>query len=257
MSAHHLLPFHAALMLVMALASPAALAEESATNNAASPAQTVAQAYNIDGWEQIERIDFTFNVQSPGRDEPVVRQWSWWPKQGKVRLNREGGPVELLLVRGSTMLREGQLLGEEGVRVHRHFINDSYWFLFPFQIVWSNPTVRSAGKAPFDLPIGDGKARKLIVQYPDEGGYTPGDAYDLYLDPQTQLIQQWVFRRGGKAEGSAMTWQKHRQLGPIIVSTDHWGAPNEQGERFHLWFTDVRADVAGQDEPATPQPLEP
>ncbi len=100
------------------------------------------------------------------------------------------------------------------------------------------------------------RREKITVQYPDEGGYTPGDAYDLYLNPQTRLIEQWVYRRGGKADGSAMTWEKHRQLGPIVVCTEHWGAPNDKDERFHLWFTDVRVKVAGQDELIKPQPLE-
>ena len=216
-----------------------------------TPAKAIATAYGIDGWRKIQRLDFTFNVDLPNRDEPMSRQWSWWPHKGEVMLAKGDGQVTVPLVSGTTNVESGVQLTSEQRNAHKQFINDSYWLLFPFQIVWSNPTITNAGAAP--LPIGEGEAVKVTAQYPDEGGYTPGDAYDLFVDPSTHRIEQWVFRRGGKENGSAMTWEKHRQLGPIVVSLDHWGAD----EKFHLWFTDVRAEVEGEDEPVTPEPIEP
>ncbi|MEM6855538.1 MAG: hypothetical protein AAF593_14120 [Planctomycetota bacterium] len=125
--------------------------------------------------------------------------------------------------------------------MHSQFINDSYWLLFPFQLVWSDPTVTDAGMQP--LPLGGGEGQKLICQWPAEGGYTPGDAYDLYLG-EDGLIQQWVFRRGGQENGRAHTWEDHQQLGPIIVSLDHHGPPpGNEGSGFRLWFTDVKATL--------------
>lgn len=73
------------------------------------------------------------------------------------------------------------------------------------------------------------------MRYPAEGGYTPGDAYDLYLGGEG-LIVQWVFRKGGGPEGRAMTWENNVDLGPITVCTDHTNADKS----FRLWFTGLK-----------------
>lgn len=237
-------------LALLATAGTATAQGSAAAELQTQPAPTIAQAYGIDGWSQIERIDFTFNVQRPGRAEPMSRQWSWWPNDTAVRLEKEGQePIEY---RRNELPRMRLPSDHPIIQADRQFINDSYWLLFPFQIVWSNPEVSYEGEAP--LPMGDTDAPKITVQYPEEGGYTPGDAYDLYLD-ENHRIQQWVFRRGGKPDGSAMTWSQHRQLGPIVVSLEHEGPANAQGERFRLWFSDVRAELVNADQAVTPQPM--
>jgi uncharacterized protein YbgA (DUF1722 family) len=48
----------------------------------------------------------------------------------------------------------------------------------------------------------------------------------------------------------AHTWEKHRRLGPIVVSLDHWGPD----KKFHLWFSDVKAKLTSG-ETVTPQTM--
>lgn len=204
-----------------------------------SAAQEIASAYGLEGWDQIERIEFTFNVQAG--DRRVQRHWTWDIAAGEVTREQEDSePVSFPVADGSIMLPVGVELSGESAKAHRQFVNDSYWFLFPFQIVWSDPQVTDHGDTP--LPIGDGEARKVTVQYAGKGGYTPGDAYDLFVDDNGRIVQ-WVFRRGGKAEGSAVTWDAHHELGPIVVSLEH-GHPDRD---FRLWFSEVRAVVADED----------
>ena len=75
----------------------------------------------------------------------------------------------------------------------------------------------------------------VVVSYPTEGGYTPGDAYDLFLDKNDRIIQ-WVYRRGGAKEPTRITtWEDHRQVGPLLLALNHYG----QDKNFHVWFTDV------------------
>lgn len=276
MHAHDLL----AGMLVLSLALAAGCNAPSLEQH---PAERVADAYRIDGWDRIERLDFTFNVQSPGRDEPTVRQWSWHPRTDEVTRHDiepdrvtssiaeavrmvEGAFIEGFENEGEVQDLETQVrelryrrdaideISDEALRevlreIDHQFINDSYWLLFPFQIVWSNPTVTHEGEQP--LPMGEGTAPKVTAQFPDEGGYTPGDAYDLYLD-ENHRVQQWVFRRGGRSDGRPATWEDHRQLGPIIVSLGHRGPDDE----FRLWFTDVRAELTDAEDEVTPVPME-
>ena len=251
----HALPTIAASLSFALSASAAPPATQPATPPAANAdndaiAHAIADANGLEGWHKIERLDFTFNVDAPNRDKPLARQWSWWPKQGKMKLHGDGDEVQVPLAPGSMNLLDNARYTQRATRAHKQFINDTYWLLFPFQIVWSNPTVTDQGKAP--LTMGGDVARKVTVQYPNEGGYTPGDAYDLFIDPDTHLIEAWEFRRGGKANGKRMTWEKHRRLGPIVVSLEHWGSDKQ----FHLWFSDVRATLTGRDAPVPPQPME-
>lgn len=211
-----------------------------ADDHAESSALQLAEAYGLSGWSQIAQIEYTFNVELPNRDEPIARRWIWSPGQREVwRItggDSNGTPIDL------------DAVSEADQEIHQQFINDSYWLLFPFQLVWSNPAVTSEGVQP--LPLGEGAGQKFITQWPTEGGYTPGDAYDLYLG-EDGLIQQWVFRRGGQPEGNAHTWEDHQQLGPIIVSLDHHGP---EGSGFRLWFTEVKATLT-DGTVVTPQPI--
>lgn len=204
------------------------------------PGLDLAERYGFSNWDQIAQIEYTFNVQLPNREEPITRQWVWSPGHREVTRITADDPD------GTSIHLDA--VGETDQDIHGQFINDSYWLLFPFQLVWSNPAVTEAGVQP--LPIGEGEGQKLITQWPDEGGYTPGDAYDLYLG-DNGLIQQWVFRRGGQPEGNAHTWEDHQQLGPIIVSLDHHGP---EGSGFRLWFTDVKATLT-DGMVVTPQPI--
>lgn len=227
-------PIAAALSLVLCTAVAAQTLQE-------QPARTIAQAYGIDGWDRVEEIHFTFNVDTG--DRQISRQWSWQPKEGRVTLHRPG--AEPITYDRDELSPDTP---EAVVAADRQFINDHYWLLFPFQPVWSNPATTYEGTAA--LPIGEGEAHKVTVQFPSEGGYTPGDAYDLYVTDDG-MIRQWVFRRGGQPEGSPITWEGNAKLGPIRVSTEHRTA---QGHR-RLWFDNLSVRLTGEETPATTQPL--
>ena len=230
------------IVMLSLVASPLAAAQK------ASLAERIAEAYGIDGWSEIQQLDFAFNVQLPD-GKTVKRSWSWDVGSGGVTRTVDGESVSFEPggVDGSS--------GEEVRKAHQQFINDTYWLLFPFQLVWSDAAVTGVGEEA--VPMGEGKATKVVAQWPSEGGYTPGDAYDLYLGDDG-MIEQWVFRRGGQdaAKGSPATWEEHRQLGPIVVSLDHYGPEAGNGkQRFHLWFTDVEATLKGG-ETVTPGTME-
>jgi hypothetical protein len=199
------------------------LAEERAAPHAG---QRIANAYGFGHWDEVVEIKYTFNVKTPDRE--TARHWTWRPKDDLVTLEVDGEePVTY------TRSSLNDKTPEAVITADKRFINDSYWFLFPFQLVWSNPTITDAGKAV--LPIGEGDGRKVIVQYPDEGGYTPGDAYDIYLGGEG-MITHWVFRKGGGEKGNPMTWEANKTLGPIEVCTDHYNTDKS----FRLWFSGLK-----------------
>ncbi|MEL7088044.1 MAG: hypothetical protein AAGL98_06325, partial [Planctomycetota bacterium] len=114
------------------------------------PGAALAERYGWSGWDQIEQIDFTFNVQLPGKDEPVVRRWEWdinAGERGEVRRITERAELDFEVYHFNLGDTRDLAVGETK-QVHQQFINDTYWLLFPFQLVWSDPEVTEAGPAP-------------------------------------------------------------------------------------------------------------
>ncbi|NUP90450.1 MAG: hypothetical protein HUU25_11625 [Candidatus Sumerlaeia bacterium] len=205
-------------------------------------AQALAGRCGLAAWSQVDEIRYTFNVQS-SRGE-THRSWVWEPRTGRVTLTSPDATEEITYNHGGPPMSEGDPLRETD---HR-FINDKYWLLFPLHLAWdSGVTVTDDGPQP--APFGLGTLPSLTAHYGGEGGYTPGDSYQLHLG-EDGLPVAWTFRSGGEGEGRPMTWDGWSRLGPLLLSLDHTNP--ESGTR--LWFTDVSATIGG--EVVTPQPLE-
>lgn len=176
-------------------------------------ADSVALAHGYAAWSDVRRVDFDFVVEV--NDTPRVdRGWTWYPRRDSVVLS--AGDGLLSFVRGGDL--DSAALEADG-----QFINDSYWVMMPFYLVWSeggySPTVTRGVTAP----LSGAPATMLTVAYGAEGGYTPGDAYDLYVDADHRLTE-WVFRRGGGEEATMTTaWTGYRDVEGLLLPTDHPG----------------------------------
>jgi hypothetical protein len=187
----------------------------------------LARRYGIEAFAQVEVLRFTFNAQVGTKT--VRRAWIWKPPTGKVTAvtGKQRLPVTF------THPPAGKP-SDAGLRaLDAKFVNDRYWLLFPLHLVWDTTAeVEDRGWGP--RPLGDGRARWIAVSYPAEGGYTPGDVYELFLNDDG-LIAEWIYRRGGAPAPTRMsTWEDHRRLGPLRVSLDHRGP-----DGFRVWFSDV------------------
>ena len=194
-------------------------------------AEQVAEAYGVSKWDEITEIKYTFNVQNRARR--TSRTWTWEPKAKRVTFEGPGPDQKQTTVTYRTF-EVAEDSDESLRRIDHWFINDQYWLMFPFHLVWDdNVTITEMGEQP--LPIGDGTARQLVVKFGDTGGYTPGDVYELFIDDD-DCIMQWVFRRGGAEDSyNPATWENNTVVGPIMVCTDHY----RPGSEFRLWFSDV------------------
>jgi hypothetical protein len=202
--------------------------------------EKIAQAYGVSGFGKIEEIKFTFNVKKG--EIAASRSWIWRPKEDKVTFLGDGKTDKpVTYIRKEITADSPDTLRQ----IDAHFINDQYWLLFPFHLVWdSGMTVRIAGEN-VKYPMGGGSGRMVRVSYPPAGGgYTPGDKYELFLD-DNDMISQWIYRRGGAEKPTVIaTWQDNRHMGPIIISLNHLGADNN----FRVWFTDVEMKLTGSDD---------
>lgn len=202
-------------------------------------AETLAKTYGIESFGQIEAIRFTFNAQRPGAD--VSRSWIWEPKTDQVTYegkDKSGKPVHVTYPRS----RLDSQSAEVKDTIDPGFVNDQYWLIFPFHVVWDGAAVEDAGVQK--LPLGDGSAKKLVVKYSSAGGYSPGDTWELYIGPDGR-IQEMVYRRGGPRKPGTVTatWADYKKAGPLLVSLDHRGTADDKP--LHVFFSNVAVKLAG------------
>jgi len=204
--------------------------------------EQIAKTYGLDSFGQIEAVRYTFNVQFPGVS--LSHSWEWEPKTGKVTYegkDKDGKPVKVSYVRSELASQPDSVKNE----VDPGFINDNYWLVFPFHAYWdTGATITDDGMKK--LPIGAGTARLVAVKYPNEGGYTPGDTWELYMGKDNR-VAQFIYRRGGAKKPSVVisSWTGYKKAGPLLVSTEHRGTAD--GNPLHLWLTDVSVKLTGSD----------
>ncbi|MEO2062454.1 MAG: hypothetical protein ABGW97_05710 [Christiangramia sp.] len=184
--------------------------------------QKIAEANGFKEFDDVEKIGFTFNVKV-GDSVRSKRHWVWNRKAGKISLT-ENDSVSSYVKKDS--------LGDSEKSIDSKFINDSYWLLFPFQMEWSNAKISDPKEAT--APISGDQMKMLTVSFPSEGGYTPGDSYDIYYDDDL-MIQEWVYKSADGGREMATTWEDYKNYDGIKIAQSH---KNKEGN-FELFFTDI------------------
>jgi hypothetical protein len=186
-------------------------------------AEEIAVAHGIENWDNVSEVKFTFKVD---RDtiKGKGRSWVWKPKEDSVTMM--AGETTVSYIRSK--------MDSTHIGTDRGFINDKYWLLVPFQLVWdASATISESKKA--ESPIGKEQLDMITILYADEGGYTPGDAYDIYYD-NNYLIKEWVFRKGNSEEPSlTTTFENYIDYNGIKIAIDH----KQEGGNWNLNFADV------------------
>jgi len=204
--------------------------------------EQLAKTYGLDSFGQIDAIRYTFNLQFPGVN--VSRSWVWEPKTGQVSYegkDKDGKPVKATYARSQLNSQPANVKDD----IEPAFVNDNYWLIFPFHVYWdTGADVQDKGMQK--LPMGKGTARQVVVKYPSEGGYTPGDTWELHVDKDNR-IEQLAFHHGGTKKPSVViaSWAGYKKAGPLLISTEHRGTAD--GKPLHLYFSDVSVKLAGSD----------
>jgi len=204
--------------------------------------EKLAKTYGLDSFGQIEAIRYTFNVQFPGVN--LSRTWTWEPKTGQVTYegkDKDGKPVKVTYLRSQLSSQPANVKDD----IDPGFVNDNYWLIFPFHVYWdTGAAVTDEGMQK--LPLGKGSAEKVVVKYPSDVGYTPGDTWTLYVGADGR-VEEFRYDRGGPKKPSVViaTWAGYKKAGPLLISTEHRGTAD--GKPFHLWFTNVAVKLAGSD----------
>jgi len=205
-------------------------------------AEQIAKTYGLDSFGQIDAIRYTFNAEFPGVN--LSRSWVWEPKTGQVSYegkDKDGKPVKATYVRSQLNSQPANVKDD----VDPGFVNDQYWLLFPFHVYWDT-SANVQDKGMQGLPLGSGSSKLISVKYPSEGGYTPGDTWDLYVGKDNR-VEQMVYHRGGPKKPSVVivTWEGYKKAGPLLISADHRGTAD--GQPVRISFSNVSVKLKGSD----------
>lgn len=180
--------------VVVALLGIPAAADDSVLPTSSEPplVTQIAKATGHEAFSRLSHLRFTWKHVPSG----TARSYDWDLKARRVAVTIDGETVEVP--------SEGPV-PEDLQRAHSAFVNDNYWALFEHHLVFDTvESIEDLGEQA--VPGFDelGHCRALAVQYPGEGGYTPGDRYVLYLGAEG-LPVAWAFHKGGAEEPSLVT----------------------------------------------------
>ena len=158
------------------------MASEEVIPDNPTTAEAIAYANGYENWDDVSEIQFTFNVDRG--EQHFERSWTWMPKEDKVKMVSEKDTINYVRSKMDSTMQ----------KTDAGFINDKYWLLAPFNLMWDKGTTFSEKKNVV-APISKDTLNQLTVVYSNDGGYTPGDAYDFFYD-ENNKIREWNYRKG-------------------------------------------------------------
>src|SRR5690606_33114281 len=167
-------------------------------------AEKIANASGFENWKNVLELHFTFNVE---RDTThFERSWIWSPKTDDV----------VMISGKDTITYNRKSVDSSSINADKSFINDKYWLLASFQLVWDHGTQISEPSKEA-APISNIEMNKITLTYPSNGGYTPGDAYDFYYDDDF-IVREWIYRKENSKEPSmTTTWEDYENFNGIKI----------------------------------------
>ncbi len=179
-------------------------------------ANKIANAHGFETWKNVSEVAFTFAKK---------RQWIWKPKTHDITL----------ITRTDTISYNKKTVDSLPLGTDKAFINDKFWLLIPFQLLWDKGTTISE-PIKAKAPVSKKNMNKITVSYADNVGYTPGDAYDIFFE-NDYIIKEWIFRRGnGTAPSLINTFENYQDFNGIKIAQDH-----KKGEGdWNLTLTEVK-----------------
>jgi len=194
---------------------------ESSTLNEESITTKIANANGFENFEKVNQLYFTFNVKVNDTVRSQ-RSWKWYPKENKIELTEKGETFSYI---------KKDTLDEQAKAADQKFINDTYWLLFPYQLMWSDFNFEFNQTAT--APISKQQMQGLTVNYSGDGGYTPGDTYRLYLSDDL-MVKEWTYESAG-GRTLTTTWEDYETFNGIPISKMRKSPDGS----FQLYFTDI------------------
>ena len=199
--------------------------EAEQTESPKSIQEKIAEAHGFNNWNKVSKLYFTFNVDREGNH--FERSWIWEPKNNLVTM----------ISAKDTVFYNRSAIDSLSLNADRAFINDKFWLLIPFQLVWDNNTNITEPERVI-APISKDSINKITVTYSSDGGYTPGDAYEIFYNDDF-MIQEWIYRRGNSIEPSLTnSFENYIEINGIKFAQDH----KQPDIDWNLNFTNIKIE---------------
>lgn len=201
-------------------------------NSANVLADAVIKASGGDVWSRVKTLEFTFNVEQNGKTLMSAKH-HWDVAAGRNTVEWNGKKVDVD-VSGSFALNLSEKVDNADQKLrdqqdaHKRWTNDSYWLLAPLKLRDSG--VRLADKGEQEA---EGKTYRVLELSFESVGLTPKDKYNLYIDPETNLVGRWDYMPTPDKKSSA-TWENYQDFNGLKLATEH-----RTGDK-RIFFTDVR-----------------
>lgn len=191
-----------------------------------SIAEKIANAHGFSNWGNVQTFAFTFGGKT--EDPSSGRAWVWNPKTNEIKITQNNETTEY----------NRNSMDSIAVKTDRAFINDKFWALIPFQLVWDEGKTISKVETS-KSPVKNETLNKITITYTNKGGYTPGDAYDIYFD-KNYIIREWSYRKGNTTQPTlSNTFENYNDYNGIKVAQEHKFA---KGDR-NLLIRNVRVKI--------------
>jgi hypothetical protein len=171
-------------------------------------AEKIANAHGFQQWNNVTSFEFTFGGKI--EDQNSGRSWIWNPKTNDIKLVSNGETTEY----------NRNAMDSVALKADRAFINDKFWALIPFQLVWDKGLTISEPVSA-NSPVKQEALFKITITYSNEGGYTPGDAYDIYYDTHF-MIREWTYRKGNASEPTlSNSFENYQDFNGLKIALEH------------------------------------
>ncbi len=182
----------------------------------------IANDNGFQNWKDVSELAFTFNVDRG--DNHFERSWIWHPKTADV----------IMMSATDTLRYNRSKMDSNFMKTDGAFINDKYWLLAPFQLVWDEGITVSE-KQNVSAPLSKDTLNQLTIVYGNDGGYTPGDAYDFFY-AEDYKIKEWNYRKENAEKPSmTTTWEDYENFEGLEIATKH----TDSTGAFKLYFTNI------------------
>lgn len=204
--------------------------ENSETKNTSSNTELtvlekIAKAHGYRNWKNIKELTYTFNVNKDSSH--FERTWKWQPKKNQVKMIAEKDTIEYRRNKMDSILQ----------KTDQAFINDKYWLLFPFQLVWDQGFQHSV-KEKVKAPISKKPMKEITIAYDNQDGYTPGDTYKIYVNKDF-IIKEWSYIPSENKEPKlSTTWEDYKEINGLKIATSH----QNKERSFKLYFTNIEVE---------------
>lgn len=161
-------------------------------------------------WDQARYLSWTIFGQDHVWDKWTGR-FRWQNDSTVVLINihtREGQAF----INGDEVQTPEELLAV----AYRNWINAGYWLLLPFKLKDSGVTLGYKGEEI----MSNGEGAHVLTLHFQDVGLTPGNGYDVYVNKERNLVEQWSFyaRAGSEEPNFIRTWDGYKSYGGVMLA---------------------------------------